>query len=149
MIAALAATLNRADSKSSPIPLTTRHTLPRPQAGHKLRILLAEDNPVNQKLAVRPLEKQGFAVSVKGNGKQAVEAACQEPFDLILMDIQMPEMDGLQATAQIREHERKTGQHMPIIAMTAHAMQGDRERFWQRGWTITFQSRLRPTNSTA
>ncbi len=130
LMAALAAALDKSDAKS-PKQLTTRHTLQQPQ--HKLRILLAEDNPVNQKLAVRLLEKQGFAVSVKGNGKQALEAVSQESFDLILMDIQMPEMDGLQATAHIRERELSTGQHLPIIAMTAHAMQGDRERFLAAG----------------
>ena len=126
LITALAATLTKAESTST-LYSTTRLTAQQPQ--RRLRILLAEDNLVNQKLAARLLDKQGFEVLVKGNGKQALEVSGQESFDLILMDIQMPEMDGLQATALIRERERKTGQHVPIIAMTAHAMQGDRERF--------------------
>ncbi len=126
----LAATLAHTEP-TPPLPLATSQ--PLPQSQRKLRILLAEDNPVNQKLAVRLLEKRGFEVSVKGDGAQAVEAFSQEAFDLVLMDIQMPEMDGLQATEQIRERERKTGRHLPIVAMTAHAMQGDRERFLAAG----------------
>ena len=79
-------------------------------------------------LAVRMLEKQGHSVSVVGDGQAALEALAQHPFDLVLMDVQMPVMDGLEATAAIREQEKTSGAHMPIIAMTAHAMQGDRER---------------------
>ena len=93
-----------------------------------LRILLAEDNPVNQKLAVRMLEKHAYAVVVANNGKEALELLAQQSFDLILMDVQMPEMCGFEATMIIREREQSTGGHLPIIAMTAHAMQGDRER---------------------
>jgi two-component system sensor histidine kinase/response regulator len=92
-----------------------------------LRILLAEDSLVNQKLAVGLLERQGHKVSIANNGKEAVTLATKEPFDLILMDVQMPEIDGMEATALIRAHERKTKGHLPIIAMTAHAMKGDRE----------------------
>lgn len=116
-------------------PAIIDETTPQAQqpARRKLRILLAEDNLVNQKLAMRLLDKQGYDVAVRGTGKQALEASERETFDLILMDIQMPEMDGLQATAQIRERETNTGQHIPIIAMTAHAMQGDRERFLAAG----------------
>lgn len=91
-------------------------------------ILLAEDNPVNRQLAVRILEKYGHKVVMVEDGKKALEALDREIFDLILMDVQMPEMDGLSATAAIRENERKTGEHIPIIAMTAHAMKGDREK---------------------
>jgi len=96
------------------------------QEGH--RILLAEDNIVNRKVAVRLLEKQGHRVTAAENGRIAVERAQRETFDVILMDIQMPEMDGLEATRQIREAERATGRHTPIIALTAHALTGDRER---------------------
>jgi CheY-like chemotaxis protein/HPt (histidine-containing phosphotransfer) domain-containing protein len=93
-----------------------------------LRILLAEDNPVNQKLAVRMLEKHAYTVVIANNGKEALELLAHQPFDLILMDVQMPEMCGFEATMAIREREQHTGGHLPIIAMTAHAMQGDRER---------------------
>ncbi|HWP85557.1 MAG TPA: response regulator, partial [Terriglobia bacterium] len=96
-----------------------------------VRILLVEDNPVNQTVALRLLEKQGHRVVVAGNGKEAVQAytkAGPEGFDLILMDVQMPEMDGFEATAAIRSQERGSGRHIPIVAMTAHAMKGDRER---------------------
>jgi signal transduction histidine kinase/DNA-binding response OmpR family regulator/HPt (histidine-containing phosphotransfer) domain-containing protein len=96
-------------------------------AAAPLRILLAEDNAVNQKLAVRLLEKQGHQVLLAPNGRQAVDAVEEQPFDLVLMDVQMPEMNGLEAAAAIREREKVTGGHVPIIALTAHAMKGDRE----------------------
>ncbi|HEY6248759.1 MAG TPA: two-component regulator propeller domain-containing protein [Candidatus Angelobacter sp.] len=98
-----------------------------------LRILLAEDNAVNQKLAVRLLEKAGHKVSVAGNGKEALQQLENSSFDLVLMDVQMPEMDGLTATRAIRQQEGQTGCHLPIIAMTAHAMKGDRERCLEAG----------------
>jgi len=109
-----------------PAAVVTRHSLR--EKSHQLRILLAEDNAVNQKLAVRLLEKRGHTVAVAGNGKEAVAALQAETFDLVLMDVQMPEMDGFQATAAIRELEKASGNHLPVIAMTAHAMVGDRER---------------------
>ncbi|MGJ5815036.1 response regulator [Paludibaculum fermentans] len=98
-----------------------------------LRILLAEDNAINQRLAVQFLEKRGCQVTVAGNGKIAVEAMRKEQFSLILMDAEMPEMDGLQATAVIRQWERENGGHIPIVAMTASAMEGDRERCLNAG----------------
>ncbi len=94
----------------------------------QLRILLAEDNAVNRKIACHVLEKQGHHVTVAGDGRKALNALDQTPFDVVLMDVQMPEMDGFEATGAIRARERATGMHLPIIAMTAHAMQGDRER---------------------
>lgn len=107
--------------------LLTRHSLR--EVRQRLRVLLAEDNPVNQTLAVRLLEKRGHSVVVAANGKEALAALEQQrPFDLVLMDLQMPEMDGFHATAAIREKEKATGHHLPIIAVTAHAMKGDRER---------------------
>jgi PAS domain S-box-containing protein len=105
--------------------LVTRHLLR--ETRRTLRILLAEDNPVNQKLAVRLIEKQGHSVTVAANGREALAALDREPFDLVLMDVQMPEMDGFEATAAIRQREKQRGGHVPIIAMTAHAMKGDRE----------------------
>ena len=100
---------------------------------HGLRILLAEDNPVNQRVAVRMLEKRGYRLQVVDTGCKAVAAVEEQSFDLVLMDIQMPEMDGLTATALIRKAEAGTGRHMPVVAMTAHAMTGDRERFLAAG----------------
>jgi CheY-like chemotaxis protein len=93
-----------------------------------LRILLVEDNPVNQILAQRLLEKQGHTVFVACNGRAALEAVREQAFDLVLMDLQMPEMDGLETTAAIRACEQGTGKRLPIIALTAQALQGDRER---------------------
>jgi two-component system, sensor histidine kinase and response regulator len=98
-----------------------------------LRVLLAEDNPVNQTLAMRILERLGHKVQVANNGKEAVGLAQAEDFDLIFMDVQMPEMDGLEATAAIRAAEAGTGKHVPIVAMTAHAMKGDREECLSAG----------------
>ena len=93
-----------------------------------LRILLAEDNPVNQRLAVRLLERRGHRVELASSGRQAIEWVDRQSFDLILMDLQMPDMDGLEATAMIRERERQRGGRTPIVALTAHTMKGDRER---------------------
>jgi PAS domain S-box-containing protein len=107
-------------------PAPTRASLPR-QRTKPLHILLVEDNPVNQKVAVRLLEKHGYTLAVAGNGREALLALEGAQFDLVLMDVQMPEMDGLEATKAIREREETSGLHLPIIAMTAHAMQGDRE----------------------
>jgi CheY-like chemotaxis protein/HPt (histidine-containing phosphotransfer) domain-containing protein len=98
-----------------------------------LQVLLAEDNPVNQTLAMKILERLGHKVQVVNNGKEAIERAQGEEFDLILMDVQMPEMDGLEATTAIRSAEVGTGKHLPIVAMTAHAMKGDREKCLSAG----------------
>ncbi len=98
------------------------------ESGKRLRVLLAEDNAVNQKLAVRLLQKMGHAVEVATDGRKALHAASGGGFDVVLMDVQMPEMDGLAATAAIRQMEKATGRRVPIIAMTAHAMRGDREK---------------------
>ncbi len=106
--------------------LVTRHALREEK--RKLHVLLAEDNAVNQKLAERLLEKHGHTVTVTTNGREALAALDRETFDVVLMDVQMPEMDGFEATAAIREREQSAGGHLPIIAMTAHAMRGDQER---------------------
>jgi PAS domain S-box-containing protein len=113
---------------------TARHRVPEgssvlaPVAAQPLHILLAEDNAINQSLAVRLLEKQGHQVVVANNGKEALAALERERFDLVLMDVQMPVMGGFEATALLRSLERLTGEHLPVIALTAHAMKGDRER---------------------
>ena len=104
-----------------------------PQLVRPLRILLAEDSLVNQKLVRALLERRGHTVTVANHGNEAVAAFATQRFDLVLMDIQMPEMDGLEATAAIRVAERQTGIHTPIVAMTAHVLQGDRERCLEAG----------------
>jgi CheY-like chemotaxis protein len=111
---------------ASPEPLVERPKSPRPAVSG--RTLLAEDNPVNQTVALRLLEKQGYSVTVVSDGRAAVEAVEREHFDLVFMDVEMPLMDGFQATRAIRDNERSEGRHTPIIAMTAHAMKGDQER---------------------
>jgi CheY-like chemotaxis protein len=115
-------------------PLVTRYTLHQPPAASlSLRVLVAEDNQVNQRLAVRLLEKRGHTVTLACNGKEAVAATEKHPYDLVLMDLQMPEMDGFEATALLRGREKKSGAHLPVIALTAHALQGDRERCLEAG----------------
>jgi CheY-like chemotaxis protein len=113
--------------------LITRHAIHEKRAAVSLKILVAEDNPVNQKLAVRLLEKRGHKIAVANNGREALAAMHADAFDLVLMDIQMPEMDGFEATAAIRESERSTGKHQPIIALTAHAMKRDAQRCLDAG----------------
>jgi signal transduction histidine kinase/DNA-binding response OmpR family regulator len=118
-------------SQRASAPLVTRHTLREAQnRGH---ILLVEDNAVNQTLAVRLLEKRGFAVSVAGDGRAALELLEKESFDLVLMDVQMPVMDGFEATAAIRKKEKLTRGHIPVVAMTAHAFKSDQERCLSAG----------------
>lgn len=111
--------------------LITRHSMHEKLRG--LKILLAEDNVVNQKLAVKLLEKAGHSVVVANNGREAIATLGTQRFDVVLMDVQMPELDGFEATAQIREREKVTGVRMPIIAMTANALKGDRERCIEAG----------------
>ena len=124
------------------VPLITRHSL-RESRRH-LNILLAEDNIINQKVAVHILEKQGHNVMVAPDGKKALEAWKKHDFDLILMDIQMPSLDGLEATARIREQEKKNNTYIPIVAMTAHAMKGDRERCIEGGMDDYVSKPLKP-----
>ena len=102
--------------------------LPQSNWRQGMKVLLAEDNAVNRTLATRLLQKHGHTVVVVENGRQALEALERETVDLVLMDVQMPEMDGLEATAAIREKEKKTGDHLPIIALTAHARKEDRQQ---------------------
>jgi CheY-like chemotaxis protein len=122
--------------------LPRRPPAPRPSV-RPLRILVAEDNATNQKLVTAVLESRGHAVTVAPNGRVAVERAAAESFDVILMDVQMPELGGLEATAEIRTLERSTGAHVPIVAMTAHAMTGDRERCLAAGMDAYVSKPLR------
>jgi PAS domain S-box-containing protein len=119
----------REDHRESSV--VTRHSLR--EAWESLKVLLVEDNKVNQRLAVAILERLGHDVTVASNGREGLEAVARTRFDLVLMDIQMPEMGGVEATAKIREREAVEGGHLPIVAMTAHAMAGDRERFLAAG----------------
>jgi two-component system, sensor histidine kinase and response regulator len=111
--------------------LVTRHTLR--ESSQKLHVLVAEDNRVNQTLMVRVLQKMGHSSVVASNGREALSLASSQKFDVVLMDVQMPEMDGLAATLAIRKAEKSSGSHLPIFAMTAHAMKGDRESCLQAG----------------
>jgi CheY-like chemotaxis protein len=120
-------------------------TAPAPPEQRKMRVLLAEDNLVNQTLAVRLLEKRGHEVVVTATGAQALEVLAKAgPFDLVLMDVQMPEMDGFEATVRIRQAEQQKGGHLPVIAMTAHAMKGDRERCLAAGMDGYLAKPLQP-----
>ena len=111
-----------------------------------LQVLLAEDSLANQKLAVGLLKRWGHTVTIANNGREAVALASQRKFDLILMDVQMPEMDGMEATALILERQAQTGQRVPIIAMTAHAMKGDKERCLQAGMDGYVSKPVRPND---
>jgi two-component system, sensor histidine kinase and response regulator len=125
------ATVLGSKAEEPPIPqLVTRHTVREDQdgTGTPFHVLLAEDNPVNQQVAMRLLQKQGYRVVVVGNGREALQALEKDSFDLVLMDVQMPEMGGFETTAEIRKREQSSGAHIPIVAMTAHAMTGDREK---------------------
>ncbi|HYL68737.1 MAG TPA: ATP-binding protein [Candidatus Limnocylindria bacterium] len=117
--------------KISKEPAKIRASAERKRVRHvrrPLRVLVAEDNPVNQELVLQLLTRRGHTVIVAENGREAIASLERHSFDLVLMDVQMPEMGGLEATQAIREKEKSTGGHIPIFAMTAHAMQGDRER---------------------
>jgi CheY-like chemotaxis protein len=107
--------------------------LPPRAASAKLHCLVVEDNPVNQLLAVRLLRKEGHSAVLAGTGLAALAVLERERFDVVLMDVQMPEMDGFETTRAIRKNERQSGAHLPIIAMTAHAMEGDRQRCLEAG----------------
>jgi CheY-like chemotaxis protein len=125
-----------ADPSSS---LSSKQGSGRGEGGLRLKILLAEDNVVNQRVAQRILEKGGYSVVVVDNGRKAVDEFFLQRFDLVLMDVQMPDMDGFEATAAIREREEWSTNRTPIIALTAHAMSGDRERCLEGGMDAYIQ----------
>jgi CheY-like chemotaxis protein len=131
------------DAATVPEPRPNRIPLPISSA-RPLSILMAEDNVVNQKVALRILQKQGHSVVLAATGFEALEKAAERAFDLILMDVQMPDMDGLAATRAIREREKTTGRRVPIVAMTAHAMKGDRERCLAAGMDGYVSKPVRP-----
>jgi PAS domain S-box-containing protein len=132
LFVAIISAITRKRAKELPLQSHGSEPTPAPNISQSLLILLAEDNPINQKLATTLLEKHGYRVQVAGSGQEAVTLSAQQKFDVILMDVQMPVIDGFQATALIRERERGR-QRTPIIALTAHAMKGDRERCLEAG----------------
>uniref|UniRef100_E6QMD6 histidine kinase n=1 Tax=mine drainage metagenome TaxID=410659 RepID=E6QMD6_9ZZZZ len=134
-----------AKEQAGAIPLITRYSLnDASDPAKSLHILLAEDNAVNQKLAVRLLEKRGHHVTVACNGRDALSALEKESFDLVLMDVQMPEMDGLEAARLLREREKVSGRRQPVVAMTALVMKGDRERCIEAGMDGYLTKPIRP-----
>ena len=120
---AIASTMGVAEAFTTPAEHSSDVVVERP-----LRVLLAEDNPVNQLTATTMIEKLGHTIVVANNGREAIDKLSEASFDLVFMDVQMPVLDGMAATREIRENEKATGAHLPIIAMTAHAMMGDREK---------------------
>jgi two-component system sensor histidine kinase/response regulator len=128
---AIASVLANVSPKKVDVEMPTSELLPASQ--RRLQILLTEDNHINQRLAMCLLERRGHTVELAVNGREAIDLLERKSFDLVLMDVQMPEMNGYEATALIREREQATGAHLPIIAMTAYAMRGDRERCLEAG----------------
>ncbi len=125
-------------------PPRASHAAPAPCDGRCRLILVVEDNPINQAIAARLLQRHGFRVELAANGREAVAGVQRKCFDAILMDVQMPDMDGFEATAAIRKIEALTGAHVPIIAMTAYAMKGDRERCLSSGMDSYISKPVRP-----
>ena len=138
ILLAQGATIEKIDK----LPLITQHSLKK--TDRQYFALLVEDNLINQKLGLRILETNGYKADLAKNGLEALKAIKKENYDLILMDVQMPEMDGFQATRKIRKMEEKTGNHIPIIAMTAHAMKGDRERCLEAGMDHYVSKPIKP-----
>lgn len=134
-----------ASEQQRAIPSTTQGPLvDAGEPGEFLNILVAEDNAVNQRLVARLLEKRGHYVTLAFSGREALQAIEKGNFDLVLMDIQMPEMDGFEATAVICENEKVTGTHLPVVALTAHAMKGDEDRRRAAGMDGYLTKPIRP-----
>jgi len=142
LLDAIMLALGISSERRTETPLITRHSIA--QTRDRYSVLLAEDNVINQKLAVRILENRGHRVTVAANGEEVLAALEKGSFDAILMDVQMPKMDGFQATAEIRRREQTTAGHLPIIAMTAHALAGDRENCLQAGMDDYVSKPLKP-----
>jgi PAS domain S-box-containing protein len=142
--AAIESVVGGADQSRVPSEPATPLPPANAQPKRTMRILVAEDNLVNQRLALRLLEKRGHRVVVASNGREALAALEEDTFDLVLMDIQMPEMDGMEATAKIREKENLTGRHQPVVALTAHAMKGDQELCLAAGMDDYLTKPIRP-----
>ncbi|MDY6912956.1 MAG: response regulator [Planctomycetota bacterium] len=141
LLDAIMVVLGKVVTKRSP---KAKRSLLNLKGKRPLRILLAEDNPVNQRLAVEMLKRWGHETQVACDGHKALAALDKQSFDLVLMDVQMPEMDGFEATATIRQSEQASGDHIPIIAMTAHAMKEDRQRCLQAGMDDYVEKPVRP-----
>jgi two-component system, sensor histidine kinase and response regulator len=140
---AIARSLDRRHKQSGskpPLPIKDRRNVQE----RVMQVLLAEDNTINQRLATRLLEKRGHRVTVANNGQEAIAQLQGSSFDLVLMDIQMPVIDGLEATRMIRERETETGTHQPIVALTAHAVKGDQERCESAGMDGYLAKPIRP-----
>jgi signal transduction histidine kinase/CheY-like chemotaxis protein len=142
LLRAILDALGKPSGQLKRLPLVTRHSLREKQSA--AHILLAEDNAVNRILVIKLLEKRGLRVTAAGNGKEVLAALEKQTFDLVLMDVQMPEMDGMEATVLIREKEKVEGGHLPIIALTAYAMKGDEERCRAAGMDDYVTKPIRP-----
>ncbi|MFC2166601.1 response regulator [Acidobacteriota bacterium] len=134
------------DKNTAPIPMSTivtQYSL-KERKKSRIRILIAEDNTINQKIALRVLEKAGYRADAVANGKEVLLSLEKTPYNLVLMDVQMPEMDGLETTHFIRNKEKESGSHLPIIALTAHVLKGDKERFMEVGMDDYLSKPLQP-----
>jgi two-component system, sensor histidine kinase and response regulator len=141
---AIARSLDRRTHQAPPRTVASVVERRTTKSATALRVMLAEDNAVNQRLATRLLEKRGHHVTIASNGQEALDLLDRGSYDLVLMDVQMPLLDGLEATRLIREREKRSGCHQPIVALTAHAVKGDKERCEQAGMDGYLAKPIRP-----